>query len=59
MLGSALGSLFAGMINKAYGWRDIYYIYGIIGLIWCTVWFMYNKFIFIDFVNQIQKMINL
>lgn len=40
MIGNAAGLLFSGLILDAFpGWEPIFYICGVIGMVWCMGWY--------------------
>jgi ACS family sodium-dependent inorganic phosphate cotransporter len=37
-VGSAVGLLLSGPLIKLYGWPSVFYLFAILGLLWCAVW---------------------
>lgn len=59
-VGTALGNVISGKIDEMYGWRTIYYVFGLMGLAWCMIWFLYiyiyiifHRFVTSDPANDI------
>ena len=42
-LGGALSPLIVVPIQMAYGWRMSFYVFGLLGLIWCVVWWAWYR----------------
>jgi MFS family permease len=42
-LGGAISPLLVVPIQQAYGWRMSFYVFGIIGVIWCLVWWPWYR----------------
>jgi MFS transporter, ACS family, glucarate transporter len=42
-LGGALSPLLVIPIQQAYGWRMSFFVFGIMGVIWCVVWFWWYR----------------
>ena len=42
-LGAILSSVVASALLKPYGWRSVFYSFGIIGMLWCVPWLYYAK----------------
>jgi predicted MFS family arabinose efflux permease len=42
-LGGALSPLLVIPIQIAYGWRMSFYVFGVIGLVWCVVWYWWYR----------------
>ena len=38
-LGGAISPLLVVPIQMAYGWRMSFYVFGVVGIIWCVVWY--------------------
>lgn len=49
-VGTALGNVISGKIDEMYGWRTIYYVFGLMGLAWCMIWFLYI-YIYIYYIS--------
>lgn len=41
-VGSAVGLLLCGPLIKAFGWPSVFYLFAVLGLIWCRVWPMFK-----------------
>ena len=39
-LGTMLGNMSTGWIVKAWGWQSVFYLFGALGVLWCTAWFL-------------------
>lgn len=37
-LGSAIGLLICGPLIKAFGWPSVFYLFALLGLVWCAGW---------------------
>ena len=42
-LGGALSPLLVIPIQIAYGWRMSFYVFGVVGLIWCIIWYSWYR----------------
>jgi MFS transporter, ACS family, glucarate transporter len=42
-MGGALAPFLSIMLAQAYGWRTVFYIFGSLGAIWATVWWLWFK----------------
>lgn len=42
-LGGALSPLLVVPIQQAYGWRMSFYVFGVLGLVWCLGWFTWYR----------------
>jgi MFS transporter, ACS family, glucarate transporter len=42
-LGGALSPLLVVPIQQAYGWRATFYIFGVVGVLWCIWWWTYYR----------------
>jgi len=42
-LGGALTPLLVYPILAAYGWRECFYIFGIVGVLWCVIWYWWYR----------------
>jgi MFS family permease len=42
-IGGAVSPLLVIPIQQAYGWRMSFYVFGILGAIWCVVWFWWYR----------------
>jgi predicted MFS family arabinose efflux permease len=38
-IGGALSPLLVVPIQQAYGWRMSFYVFGVVGVVWCVVWY--------------------
>lgn len=39
-LGTMIGSMSTGWIVKSWGWESVFYLFGAVGIVWCTWWFL-------------------
>ena len=37
-VGSVVGLLLCGPLIRAFGWSSVFYLFGFLGLLWCTLW---------------------
>ena len=37
-VGSVIGLVLSGPLIKAFGWPSVFYLYGVIGLLWAALW---------------------
>lgn len=37
-VGSAVGLLLSGPLIRLYGWPSVFYLFAVLGLLWCAVW---------------------
>ncbi len=42
-LGGALSPLLVVPIQRAYGWRMSFYVFGAVGLVWCVAWWLWYR----------------
>lgn len=42
-IGGAISPLLVVPIQQAYGWRASFYVFGVVGAIWCAVWYWYYR----------------
>lgn len=42
-IGGAISPLLVVPIQIAYGWRMSFYVFGVLGLIWCVVWYLWYR----------------
>jgi sugar phosphate permease len=42
-LGGALSPLLVVPIQQAYGWRMSFYVFGVVGFIWCVAWYVWYR----------------
>lgn len=42
-LGGAISPLLVIPIQIAYGWRMSFYIFGVVGLVWCVIWWIFFR----------------
>jgi ACS family glucarate transporter-like MFS transporter len=42
-LGGAISPLLVVPIQQAYGWRMSFYVFGIVGLVWCVAWWIWYR----------------
>jgi MFS transporter, ACS family, glucarate transporter len=42
-LGGAISPLLVIPIQQAYGWRMSFYLFGIIGIVWCVIWYWWYR----------------
>lgn len=41
-VGSAVGLLLSGPLIRLYGWPSVFYLFAVLGLVWCLFWPMFN-----------------
>ena len=37
-MGSAVGLVLCGPLIRHYGWASVFYLFAVLGLVWCVVW---------------------
>ena len=37
-MGSVIGLLMCGPLIKAFGWPSVFYLFGVLGIMWCLAW---------------------
>jgi sugar phosphate permease len=42
-LGGAISPLLVVPIQQSYGWRMSFYVFGVVGLVWCAVWYWWYR----------------
>lgn len=42
-LGGALSPLLVVPIQQMYGWRATFYVFGVVGVVWCVWWWLYAR----------------
>ena len=42
-IGGAISPLLVVPIQIAYGWRMSFYLFGVLGLIWCVLWYLWYR----------------
>lgn len=42
-LGGAISPLLVVPIQQAYGWRTSFYVFGVVGAVWCIAWYLWYR----------------